>query len=264
VGPQLDKNIAIFTYAKLAGCGRRPAGGPALIRVTRNRLLALAAVLASGLASMGGCHITVGGGGSYGNLNLPVPYFSQGDTLLCGPTTVRMWRKYDGLSDMSSESLGDAMGCPWRTSGCSQNQIRYGAQAFTVTGYDAYVDDYGGVGDPDVLIAQFFSRQITSLANGVPVIALINGALHAVVPHAGNYTTASDGLKRWDYVYVQDPLYGGPDLYYVAGSWTQSVVQQIISSNAAVGWDGNYEEYGDMHVKGLVDWPPEGDWPPAI
>jgi len=220
-------------------------------------------ILASGLASMGGCHITFGGGGSYGNLNLAVPYYAQGDTLLCGPTTVRMWRRYDGLSDMTSESLGNGMGCAWQTVGCSQEQIRSGAQIYTNTGYDAYVDDYGGVGDPDVLLAQFFSRQITSLDNGVPVIALINGSTHAVVPHAGNYTTASDGLKRWDYVYVQDPLAGSADYYYVAGSWMQSVVQQIISSGASNGWSGNFDTYGETHVRGYADWPPGGDWPPA-
>lgn len=216
-----------------------------------------------GISLIGGCQIQVGGGGSYGNLDLQVPYYSQPDILLCGPTTVLMWRRGDGLSYIAPQTLGDMMGCPWRTQGCSIEQIVQGARTYTLGGYDAFQDDYGGLGDPDVLIAEYFSRQITSLSNGVPVIGLIYNATHAVIVHAGNYTTTSDGLKQWDYVYIQDPLWGSSYRRFVAGEWMDVNAFQVISSSAMAGWDGNFETYGDETlVRGWNEWPPEDNWPP--
>lgn len=216
------------------------------------------------IGAIGGCKITIGGGGSYGNLNLTVPFYSQGSFLLCGPTSVLMWRRFDNLSYIEPSSLGTMMGCPWQTSGCSLNQLTSGTNFYTASGSNAYLDDYGGVGDPDVLLANYAARQITSLVNGVPVIGLINGALHAVVVRAGNYTTASDGLKRWDYVYVHDP-FSGANQYYTGGNWLNTNIFQVISSSASFGWQSNLETYGEIHVLGWGEWPPHGgNWPPEV
>lgn len=202
-----------------------------------------------------GCKITVGGGGSYGNLYLPVPYYSQGNFLLCVPTSILMWRKYDGLSYIAPATIANQMGCPVSV-GCNQDVIAGGVASFTVTGYDAYMDDPGGVvGDPTDMIAQYFSRQITSLDNGVPVVALVDGALHAVVPFGGSFTTAHDGLKRWDYVRVRDP-WDDDDVQYTAGVWMDLNGRHIISSSATMGWQGNAYTYGNnLRVRGAFQFP---------
>lgn len=228
-------------------------------------IFVLTGQLLLGIVTIGGCQITFGGGGSYGNLDLAVPYYSQPDILLCAPTSVLMWRRDDGLAYIAPGTLGDMMGCPWRTSGCSVEQTAQGARSYTVSGYDAYVDDFGGIGDPDLLLSKYMSRQITSLNNGVPVIGLIYGATHAVVVHAGNYTTSSTGLKQWDYVYVQDPQWGASYRRFVAGDWMDANVFQVISVGATAGWEGNYDTYGDeVQVRGWREWPPEGTWPPEV
>lgn len=202
-----------------------------------------------------GCKITVGGGGSYGNLYLAVPYFSQGNFLLCVPTSVLMWRRYDGLGYISPANIGSQMGCP-PSVGCALDEIADGVAAFTVTGNDAYLDDYGGVvGDPIDLAARFFSRQITSLNNGVPVIAIVNGGLHAVVPFGGHFSTAYGGLKRWDYIRVRDP-WDGDDIQYTAGVWMDLNAHQVVSSSAINGWEGNAQTYGNsMRVRGAYQFP---------
>jgi hypothetical protein len=176
-----------------------------------------------------------------------------------------MWRRKDGLSNIAPQTLGDMMGCQWQTVGCTLGQTVQGTRSFTATGFDAYLDDFGGLGDPETLLAEYFSRQITSLANGTPVIGLVFGATHAVVVHAGNYTTASNGLKQWDYVYVQDPLAGSGYRRFTAGAWLDANIFQVISSGATFGWEGNFTTYGDeTQVRGWRDWPPEGSWPPEI
>jgi len=227
-------------------------------------LIVLTGQLLLGISLIGGCRFQFGGGGTYGNLDLGVPYFSQPDILLCGPTSVLMWRRYDGLLYISPQNLGDMMGCAWRSVGCSVEQIVQGTRSYTSRGYDAYRDDYGGVGNPDTLIAKYFARQITSVNNGAPVIGLIDGATHAVVVTAGNYTKASNGLKQWDYVYVQDPLLGYGYRRYVAGTWMDTNIFQVISYAATTGWEDNYSSYGDeTQVRGWRQWPPAGEWPPA-
>lgn len=226
--------------------------------------LSLVTYLLLGLVTIGGCKITIGGGGSYGNLNLGVPHYHQPDIFLCGPTSVLMWRVFNGLSYYTPQQLGDLMGCPWRTSGCSREQIADGARRYTSSGYDAYVDDYGGIGNPDVLIAQYMSRQITSVNNGVPVIAIIENNSHAVVVHAGNYTTAANGLKQWDYVDVNDPLRSSGYRRWVAGDWMSVNIHQVISRAATSGWEDNFNQWGDeIQARGWNGWPPmDGEWPP--
>lgn len=102
------------------------------------------------------------------------------------------------------------------------------------------------------------------MSNNVPVIGLIYGDTHAVVVHAGNYTTASNGLKQWDYVKVNDPLRTSPYRQFTAGSWIDANIQQIISRAATNGWEGNFNEWGDeTQARGWHGWPPtDGEWPP--
>ena len=230
---------------------------------TGSACLALTASVGSVL--MTGCisRINFGPGANTGNVNLNVPYYRQPTYLLCAPTSVLMWRKYDGLSYYPPETMGDLMGCAWRTSGCTIDQIEYGAAALTISGRDAFVDSASTrIDDPVVLWAEFGSRQATSLAHGVPFVAVIDNASHAVVPYAGNFTTASDGLKRWDWVYVRDPFFNDSSRYFTAGVWLDTVIWQVISANAVQDWPGNLQTYGNIHVRGWRDFPPRGDWPP--
>lgn len=204
----------------------------------------------SALASIGGCKITIGGGGAAGNLNLGIPYRGQPDLLLCGPTSVLMWRLYDGLVEISPQQLMSFMGCTV-THGCSLVQIQVGVNSYTNT-HDAFLDNFGGIGYPDDLLAEFHARQLQSLSMGNPVIATIEGDSHAVVPNKGNYSTASDGLKRWDFVYVHDPAQsnGGPNVYFSAGAWMNTVGHQVVSAAAIQGWTGSLASYGAVYVRG--------------
>jgi hypothetical protein len=144
------------------------------------------------------------------------------------------------------------MGCS-TYSGCSLEQIRNGVNYYTLT-HNAVLDDYGGIGDPDQLLAEFHARQLQSLSMGYPVIAIIENASHAVVPNEGKYSTATDGLKRWDYVYVHDPWPdggGSANRYFVAGSWMDTVIWHVIGSSAMSGWQSSLSSYGNVYVRGL-------------
>ena len=40
-------------------------------------------------------------------------------------------------------------------------------------------------------------------------------------------------------------------------------VYQVISASATMSWQTNFATYGnEFQVRGWIDWPPEGDWPP--
>jgi len=188
------------------------------------------------------CRLNVGCGGDCGNLNLQVPFISNPEFLLCVPTSIQMWRRYDGLPFGSVNGMATTMGCsPYI--GCSPQQATFGVRYFTATGNDAYLDDWGGVGDPDQLLAEYASREITSLVNGVPVLAIIDGALHAVVITAGNYSTRTDGLKQWDWVYVQDPNYTVSYKRYSAGAWLDASAYHVVSNLATTGWQTNFSTW---------------------
>jgi hypothetical protein len=207
--------------------------------------------------SIGGCKIRFGGGGRIGNLNLNIPYFNQPTFLLCGPTSVLMWRRYDTLPYMNPQALGTQMGCRWWASGCSMEEIVGGARGFTYTGVDAYLDDWGGVvGDPDLLAAEFMARQITSLKNGIPVIAIIEGGLHAVVAKGGHYTTAANGLRQWEWVIYHDPFGSTPGTQVSAARWLETNIHQVISQSATTGWQTYYDNHAaTARVRGTVRWP---------
>lgn len=213
-------------------------GKPAALSVT---LVAL--FLASLPVVATSCRITSGCGGNCGNLDLHVPFVFDEDFFLCVPSSILMWRLYDGLPTTSKIGIANSVGCNWQYVGCTTQEAVSGVRLFTVTGRDAYLDDYGGIGDPDTLLAEYASREITSMVNGVPVLGIVNGASHAVVITSGNYTTRSDGLKQWDWVYVNDPSDSPGYTKYSAGAWLNISVYHVISNTAKNGWQGNFSTW---------------------
>jgi hypothetical protein len=158
-----------------------------------------------------------------------------------------MWRLYDGLPEISQQTIADYMGSS--ACGASQDALANGVNRYT-SKRDAYWD-YVAWNDHD----DFFSRQITSIDSRVPVIAIIDG-VHAGVINGGKWSYRTDGSYQWDYVYFHDPEIHA-DVYYAAGGWidescpSPSTCQQIISSGAVGAWAGNLSAYGDdLYVRG--------------
>ena len=204
-----------------------------------------------------GCSIS----GSPSN-KLGVPYRSQDQGFYCGPASILMWRLYDGLPSISQSTIANYIGCS-PSSGVSAQGIADGVNHFTYTN-DTFWDLPGGQGDPDTVRAEFFSRQITSIDLGIPVIAIVEGGLHAGVVNGGKWHTNSSGTYVWDYVYFHDPdpNFGGADIYWGANSWMESYVSsQVISTSAALSAPSNFTNYGDEVTAPGRDWPPS-EWPP--
>ncbi|MCZ7649992.1 MAG: hypothetical protein M5U13_02030 [Thermoanaerobaculia bacterium] len=213
----------------------------------------LAGVTLFALASIAAkCTITVAPGEQTGNLNLKLPYRSQPEgSMFCGPACVLMWRLYDQRPEVPVQQIATGMGCSWY-SGCGGPAIANGVNYYTST-YDAYEEGLwnGPWNEEEDLQAWLHARQLHSLSRGFPVIAIIIGGMHAVMPNKGNYSTAPDGKKRWDYVYVHDRYPSeGADRYYVAGRWMTEVQAHIISASAVMGWDGSFATYGNIRVRG--------------
>lgn len=191
-----------------------------------------------------------GGCGNVGNpdVKLNVPYRAQAPgSFDCGPASILMWRLYDGLPEISQQTIGNYIG--GTSCGASQQDIADGVNHFTAT-FDAYWDLAG-----DVEFEAFFSRQITSIDNGVPVIAIIEGGFHAGVVNGGKWHDNGAGDHQWDYVYFHDPLTFAND-YYSASLWQVtncppgSACDQIASYSASAAWSSNLSVYGDDVVVG--------------
>ncbi len=186
--------------------------------------------------------------GSDPDVKLGVPYRAQDPSSFdCGPASILMWRLYDGLSEISQSTIASYLG--GTSCGVTPNAIADGVNHFTAT-YDAFVDLAG-----DVEYEQFFSRQITSIDSGVPVIAIINGGLHAGVVNGGLWHENANNEYQWDYVYFHDPLTVAND-YYTGDFWkdsncpTGSACEQVASSSAVGAWSYNYSTYGGDVVLG--------------
>lgn len=203
------------------------------------RLLALLAVFGSLIAGGSGC----GRVGNNEEVRLGVPYRQQDTTFNCGPASILMWRLYDGLPEISQQTIGNWIGTS-SCSGSSPQEITNGVNHFTATS-DAFWDLAG-----DVEYEEFFARQITSLDNSTPVIALIEGGLHAGVVDGGRWHENSAGNYQWDYVYFHDPFLGA-GLYYGAGEWMDTscpsggTCGQIVSSSAIGAFNYNLATYRD-------------------
>ena len=108
----------------------------------------LGLLLLTSLLSMGGCNFKLGSGGFTGNLDLHLPYVEQPPgSLLCGEACILMWRQDDKMSSVSLPELERDMNCN-EFVGFSLDQIRWGVNAFTISGRDAHLEwVYDGEGD---------------------------------------------------------------------------------------------------------------------
>jgi Peptidase_C39 like family len=218
----------------------------------RDQCLVLLSLFVMGSLALaaGGCGLV----GGHPDVKLGVPYRGQDpNSFGCGPASVLMWRLYDGLPEISQQTIGDWMG--GTSCGVSQQDIADAVNHFTLTS-DAYWDLAG-----DVEYEAFFSRQITSLDTGVPVIAILDGGLHAGVVNGGKWHVNANGDYQWDYVYFHDPATFAND-YYSANLWQNvncpagSTCEQIASYGASAAWMSNLSTYGNDVVAGGGGIPP--------
>jgi len=186
--------------------------------------------------------------GTTNDVKLGVPYVAQDPASFdCGPASVLMWRLYDGRSRITQQEIGDYMG--GTSCGVTADAIARAVNYFTWT-TDAYVDLAG-----DIEYEKFLSRQITSIDNSVPVIALIHGGLHAGVVNGGKWHDLQSGYHQWDYVYFHDPLTVAND-YYSGDAWKDtncppsSACEQVVSVSASGAWSSNLSTYGSHVVLG--------------
>lgn len=192
------------------------------------------------------CHISDAG------TKLGVPFRMQQSDLTCGPTCVLMWALYSGVPSTQVSESGIARSMPnGSCNGSAPAAIAMAVNQWTYT-TDAY-DDLAGNVSPEQ--DKFLSRQITSIDNGVPVIALVNGGLHAVILDGGKWhTDTTTNLRVWDFSYVNDPERPFGDFQENAPMWVSdvcfSVCRQEISRSASGAWQGNLSTYGAGVVLG--------------
>jgi hypothetical protein len=195
------------------------------------------------LLSLKSCTISFGnpqgtGGSSF---KLGVPFLAQQGQFNCGPASIQMWAWFNGNRSVTQTQIANYVGCS-PTSGTSTEAIVRGTQYFATS--DAYADYPGGV---NFGRDQFDAQQITSANNRVPLIAIVNGGLHAGVVDGGQWHQAGS-TNVWDFVFFHDPLVGA-DQQYVAGDWDALVIGHIISRSAASGSSANFSTYGPNTVR---------------
>lgn len=182
-----------------------------------------------------------GGVGSNPDFKLGVPYHQQDpNSLDCGPASVQMWADYDYSNPPSQAEISHWMG--GSSCGVTQTVIANAVNFFTATD-DAYWDFVSSDEQNS-----FISRQITSIDNYTPVIAIITFN-HAGVVNGGKWHEVSGGYQ-WDYVFFHDPLTFAND-YYSSEGWLDvnctvgTPCEQIVSTSASATWYDNYSSYGD-------------------
>ena len=182
-----------------------------------------------------------------GNKNASVPYVAQIGSLYCTAACVLSWRLHDGLSTLSQDVILTAMGGTPST-GVAEQSVPAGVNLYTNT-HDAR-HEYGAGGAYSDDQGRFFSRQITSINNGVPVIAITESGFHAVVVDGGAWHTNSvNGFRVWDSAEYMDPAFGfatvsPADLIYTMCPSDFISCRQIIGSNASSSGNSNYGSYG--------------------
>lgn len=182
---------------------------------------------------------------------LNVPYRAQTSDHYCAPAAILMWRLYDRLPEVSQDTIANYVGCHF---GTAEPRIVDGVNHFTNT-RDAYWDLPGGIGDPDLIEAAFFARQITSMDHLTPVIAI--AGLHVLVVNGGRWhQDQSATFRTWDAVYYHDPdpVFGGADLPAAPADWMHSVRSQVISAFATHRANDNLASWGDtILVRGKIN-----------
>jgi len=179
-----------------------------------------------------------------------VSYVAQQGELYCSAACVLSWRLHDKLDSVSQNTIFASMGGNPST-GVDQSAIPGGVNQWTGT-RDAYLD-YGTGGEYTDDQGQFFSRMISSIISGVPVIALTNQGLHSVVVDGGEYhDDDTTGYHVWDSVEYMDPAIGIRTT--TPGGLSSDMgsdyvpLRQVISSGAASAGASNYSSYGDSTV----------------
>ncbi len=207
-------------------------------------------VIARGMVVLGAATLAACGATSSNDVRLHVPYVAQDSEFYCAPASVLMWRLYDGLPSVSQSQIADYMGTT--CTGTFSYAIARGVDYFTNSGSDAIYD-----GDAYDNRKYFVARQISSIDDYIPVIAVLHGN-HAGVIDGGHHHEIPDsgGMQEWDYLYFNDPQVG-PDVPYEAADWLTELCsfegdtcEQIISSGATGGWYYNYNQYSSQVVVG--------------
>jgi hypothetical protein len=163
---------------------------------------------------------------------------------------VLSWRLHDNLPSATQDEILASMGGTPST-GVDQSAIPGGVNQWTGT-HDAYLD-FGSGGEYTDDQGQFFSRMISSVSVGVPVIALTDSGLHAIVVDGGEYhDDTTTGYHVWDSVEYMDPAIGprGTTPGGLSSSMGSDYVplRQVISSGAAASGASNYGSYGGSTV----------------
>lgn len=204
-------------------------------------------LLMTALIAPKSCQITFGGPpppGQVSGFALGVPWFQQQGTLYCGAASIQMWAAYDHLT-YSQNTIANAIGLD-PASGVSRDAILAGVHQFTSSGLGSILDYPAGQGNPRAL---FDSAEITSMNSRVPVLAIVNGSLHAGVVDGGEWHMTDTGsLYVWDTVYFNDPQIA-PDRTIFASDWDEYAAAHIITGSAVAAAASNYSQYGGSVVR---------------
>lgn len=190
--------------------------------------------------------LTVTGCGavSSGDVQLGVPFHAQAvGSQDCGPASVQMWADYDYYAAPPTQAeISQWMG--GSTWGVSEQTIADAVNHYTRTG-DAIVD-YEGRIDAD----RFMAKQITSIDNYAPVIAIVDFN-HAVVVNGGQWRQEGSWYQ-WNYTYFHDARKYG-NRRFGSAEWidhncppNQATCVQIISQIMTEGYIQNLNSYGDQ------------------
>lgn len=204
------------------------------------------------------------------NTDLYIPFVYQERSGYCLPASIQMWYRSDhnSTSGPSQYSIASYMGFPNGWGGL--DPVPGALRHFTYT-YDAVIDRIAASQEDDK--AAFFSRQISVIDYGEPVLAIVDNGFHAGILTGGRWSTRSDGYYQWNSTTFHDPSPqgGGPNIFFAAIDWIyyncgngDSTCEQIYSEAASMDWQANLLSVGNrVKVRGLRDWPPS-DWPPEI
>jgi hypothetical protein len=184
-----------------------------------------------------------------GSASAGVSYVAQPGEGYCVPACVLAWRLHDGLPSVSQDEILAYMGGT-PSSGTSETRVASGVNNYTYT-HDAILDyGLGGAYSDDQ--GRFLSRQISSVNAGVPVIALANSGLHAIVIDGGSWhTDSNNGNHVWDTIQYMDPSFGfgswfPGDLIGSLCPYDYVPCRQVINSDASNSGSSNFDQYGGV------------------
>jgi hypothetical protein len=197
------------------------------------------AVCVGFLLAAASCDIGFGGGPPF---TLQVFWVPQQNPYYCVPASIHMWALYDGYA-VTQDAIALYVGTA-APGGTPAFNVPGGVQHFTAQKDAAPYVAFGGG-------PLYYSRQITSINNGEPFLAIFN-AQHVVIASGGQWhTDDSTGLYVWDVVVYQDPAAGGPNSSLVAGDWIELNDADVIGQAASAKSLDNLNLYGpNTHLRG--------------